>query len=44
MYGESWFDYEETIEKMTKYFERNVSLLIWIKNKGNCERAFILKV
>ncbi|CAA6814120.1 MAG: Unknown protein [uncultured Sulfurovum sp.] len=41
-YADFWYDYEKTIQKIEKYFERNISLLIWIKNNDGFERVFIL--
>ena len=41
-YGEFWFDYVETVEKMEKYFKSNISLLLWIKHEFEFERMFVI--
>lgn len=42
-YAEFWYSHTETIEKIEKYFKRNISLLVWIKNENEFEKAFVLK-
>ncbi|CAA6815372.1 MAG: Unknown protein [uncultured Sulfurovum sp.] len=42
-YAEFWYKHEETIEKIEKYFQRNISLLLWIKSGNEFEKAFVLK-
>jgi len=45
-YGEVWYEYEEILEKIQENFERNNSLLIWIKETDSdtesVERLFLL--
>lgn len=41
-YGEFWYEYEEILEEMEHYFERNNSLLLWTKTHNEYERIFIL--
>lgn len=41
-YGEFWFDYVETVEKMEKYFKSNISLLLWVKREFGFERMFVI--
>ncbi len=42
--GEFWYGYEQTIQKIEKYFQKNNALLLWIKTQEKFERIFILKV
>lgn len=41
-YGEFWYGFEETLEEIERNFERNNSLLLWMKNEDSFERVFIL--
>jgi hypothetical protein len=41
-YGEFWYGFQEIVEEMEHYFERNNSLLLWIKNAESFEKVFIL--
>jgi len=41
-YGEFWYDFEEILKEIEKNFERNNSLLLWMKNENSFERIFVL--